>query len=166
MKKKQENKKTLTVEIPREGFTDEAIENLRKIVSSKSAVIKKALGADELPVEVTKSKLRFSWFTLNGDDGEADAYTRLIHAMCEMSKKQKRVTAKEKPVENEKLTMRLFLIRLGFIGDEYKTARKLLLRNLSGNGSWKNGQPLKDDAKASDSAKKASTEEAPGVTAD
>lgn len=36
--------------------------------------------------------------------------------------------------------MRLFLIRLGFIGDEYKTARKILLRNLSGNASWKSGQ--------------------------
>lgn len=37
--------------------------------------------------------------------------------------------------------MRLFLIRLGFIGDEYKTARKILLSNLSGNSSWKAGRP-------------------------
>ena len=36
--------------------------------------------------------------------------------------------------------MRLFLVRLGFIGDEYKTARKILLRNLTGNSSWKAGQ--------------------------
>ena len=56
-----------------------------------------------------------------------------------MAKEQKRVTATEKPIENEKFTMRLFLIRLGFIGDEYKTARKILLRNLSGNASWKSG---------------------------
>ena len=56
-----------------------------------------------------------------------------------MAKTQKRVTATEKPAENEKLAMRLFLVRLGFIGDEYKTARKILLRNLAGNSSWKSG---------------------------
>ena len=84
--------------------------------------------------------IAFPWFTLHGIDGEADAYGRLISAICKMAKEQKRVTATEKPVENEKFTMRLFLIRLGFIGDEYKTARKILLRNLSGNASWKSGQ--------------------------
>ena len=36
--------------------------------------------------------------------------------------------------------MRLFLIRLGFIGDEYKTARRILLRNLTGNSSWRSGR--------------------------
>ena len=35
--------------------------------------------------------------------------------------------------------MRLFLVQLGFIGDEYKVARKILLKNLSGNSSWKAG---------------------------
>jgi hypothetical protein len=37
----------------------------------------------------------------------------------------------------------VFLIRLGFVGDEYKTARKILLRNLSGNSAFKNGAPAK-----------------------
>lgn len=41
--------------------------------------------------------------------------------------------------DNEKFAMRLFLIRLGFIGDEYKTARRILLRNLTGNSSWRSG---------------------------
>jgi hypothetical protein len=53
------------------------------------------------------------------------------------------VTAKDKPVENEKFAFRVFLIRLGFVGDEYKTARKILLRNLSGNSAFKNGAPAK-----------------------
>ncbi len=57
-----------------------------------------------------------------------------------MAKEQTRVTATEKPVVNEKYAMRLFLIRLGFIGDEYKSARKILLKNLSGNSSWKSGK--------------------------
>ena len=85
--------------------------------------------------------MRFPWFTLSGADSEADAYTRFIHALYEMAKTQKRVTAKVRETENDKFTMRVFLIRLGFIGEEYKTARKILLQNLTGNSSWKNGQP-------------------------
>jgi hypothetical protein len=58
-----------------------------------------------------------------------------------MANEQNWVTAKEREVENEKFTMRLFLIRLGFVGPEHKTARAILLRNLTGNSAWKNGQP-------------------------
>lgn len=138
----------LEIQIPREGFTEEALDNLRKIIASKDTLIKKALGLNDLPfnenclaVKVDEDKLRFPWFALAGIDGEADAYTRFIHALCEMAKTQKRVTAKEREVENDKLAMRLFLIRLGFIGAGYKTARKILLRNLIGNSSWKHGRP-------------------------
>lgn len=129
----------LAIEIPDTGFTPEAKENIRKIVASKKTVLEKALGADGLPIVEKDGKITFPWFTLHGLDGEADAYSRLVTAICKMAKEQKRVTATEKPIENEKFTMRLFLIRLGFIGDEYKTARKILLRNLSGNASWKSG---------------------------
>lgn len=129
----------LTIEVPDTGFTPEAKENIRKIVASKKTVLEKALGSDGLPIVEKDGKITFPWFTLHDIDGEADAYSRLVTAICKMAKEQKRVTATEKPIENEKFTMRLFLIRLGFIGDEYKTARKILLRNLSGNASWKSG---------------------------
>lgn len=130
----------LTIEVPDTGFTPEAKENIRKIVASKKTVLEKALEADGLSIVEKDGKITFPWFTLHGIDGEADAYSRLVTAICKMAKEQKRVTATEKPVENEKFTMRLFLIRLGFIGDEYKTARKILLSNLTGNASWKSGQ--------------------------
>ena len=129
----------LTIEVPDTGFTPEAKENIKKIVASKKTVLEKALGSDGLPIVEKDGKITFPWFTLHGIDGEADAYGHLVTAICKMAKEQKRVTATEKPIENEKFTMRLFLIRLGFIGDEYKTARKILLRNLSGNASWKSG---------------------------
>lgn len=129
----------LTIEVPDNGFTPEAKENIRKIVASKKTVLEKALESDGLPIVEKDGKITFPWFTLHGIDGEADAYGHLVTAICKMAKEQKRVTATEKPIENEKFTMRLFLIRLGFIGDEYKTARKILLRNLSGNASWKSG---------------------------
>lgn len=142
------NSDELAIEVPRSGFSNEAIENLRKIIASKKTLIEKALGVYDLPfnedclaIEVMEDTLRFPWFILTGTDGEADAYSRFIHALCEMAKNQKRVTAKERELENEKFAMRVFLIRLGFIGDEYKLARKLLLKRLTGNGSWKNGHP-------------------------
>ena len=46
----------------------------------------------------------------------------------------------------EKYAFRCFLLRLGFIGNEYKAERKILLKNLSGNSSWKNGAPEKEVA--------------------
>lgn len=129
----------LTVTVPDAGFTPLARENLQKIVASKEALLKQSLGTDNLSIVELDGKIAFPWFTLHGIDGEADAYSRLITAICKMAKTQKRVTATEKPVENAKYGMRLFLIRLGFIGDEYKTARRILLQNLSGNSSWKSG---------------------------
>lgn len=139
----------LTIEIPNTGFTPEMRENLKKIVASKATLLKQALETDDLPIVELDGKITFPWFTLHGIDGEADAYNRLIAAICKMTKTQKRVTAVEKPIENAKFTMRLFLIRLGFIGDEYKTARKILLRNLTGNSSWKSGhRPERNEAAA------------------
>lgn len=130
---------SFSVEMPRAGFSEEAYGNLQKIIASKAALLKKVLGTDSLDIETSEEKLIFPWFTLHGLDDEADAYTRLISALYHMAKNQKRVTAKERDNDNEKFAMRLFLVRLGFIGDEYKTARRILLRNLTGNGSWKSG---------------------------
>lgn len=134
-----ENDNTFTVELPRAGFSATALDNLQKIIASKAVLLKKVLGTDSLDIETSEERLIFPWFTLHGLDGEADAYTRLVSALYHMAKNQKRVTAKERDNDNEKFTMRLFLVRLGFIGDEYKTARRILLQNLTGNGSWKSG---------------------------
>ena len=129
----------LTVSLPRDCFTDAALENLRKLVDAKAALIKKALAVESLPVDADGEKVSFPWFA-DGQDGDAaKAYTHFITALCDMARKQKRVTAKERPADNEKYAFRCFLLRLGFIGEEYKGERKVLLKNLSGNGSFKSG---------------------------
>ena len=128
----------LTVAVPRDSLSDAAIENLQRIVDSKAALIKKALGSDSLPIEVTDEKVSFPWFTqMDGDS--AQAYMHLVSALCEMARNAKRVTATEKEVDNEKYAFRCFLLRLGFIGAEYKTERKILLKNLTGSSAFKNG---------------------------
>ena len=143
----------MIVSMPRDGFTDAAIDNLKKIIASKESLIKKSLGVDSLPLYDDGDKLHFPWFimpnaeaeTLNPGDGynRYDAYSCFIEALCDMAMRQKRVVAKEREVVNEKFAMRVFLIRLGFIGPKYKSARMVLLRNLSGNSAWKYGAPTR-----------------------
>lgn len=129
---------SLSIEIPRSAFTDTALENLKRLVESKSSLIKKALGVTEIPLEVSDETVRFPWFS-DGTDAEAvKAYTHFVTALCEMAKSQHRVSAVDKPVENEKYAFRCFLLRLGFIGDEYKTERKILLSKLTGSSAFKN----------------------------
>jgi hypothetical protein len=129
----------LVIEIPKEGFNDIVLTNLKKLLESKGDLIKKALGVEELPVEETQETLRFPWFSFEADADKVKAYTHFITALCEMAKNQKRITATAKEVDNEKYAFRCFLLRLGFIGEEYKTARKILLSKLSGSSAFKSG---------------------------
>jgi hypothetical protein len=68
-----------------------------------------------------------------------EAYGKLVCALCDMASKQKRVTAKEQHPANQRYAFRCFLLRLGFIGTEYKKTRSSLLKNLSGSSAWKDG---------------------------
>ena len=131
----------LTVAMPRDSFTDAALENLRKLVAAKGSLIKKALAVDSLPIETDGEKVSFPWFAEGQDSESVKAYTHFIAAICDMARNQKRITAKEKPADNEKYAFRCFLLRLGFIGAEYKGERKILLKNLSGSSAFKNGEP-------------------------
>lgn len=129
----------LTVEIPLRLVDEAALANLDQIIEGKGNLIRKAIGAESLAYEVADSKVLFPWFTLSGDADEALAYTQLISKLVEQARTTKRVTMKEKNVKNEKYAFRCFLLRLGFIGEEYKAARRVLLKNLEGNSAWRDG---------------------------
>ena len=128
------------ISMPRSLFTDSNMENLKALVAAKGNLIKKALGVDDLPVEVTDEKVSFPWFPAVPAPEELKAYDTFICKLCEMARNQKRVSAKEKEVDNEKYAFRCFLLRLGFIGAEFKTERKILLRNLTGSSAFRSGQ--------------------------
>ena len=132
---------SLILSYPRKDISDAALDNLRLLVASKEKLIKKALGADTLPIEVMDEAVSFPWFAGFPQPEEISAYAHFTGKLVGMAKTQKRVTAKEKDTGNEKYAFRCFLLRLGFIGDEYKAARKILLRNLSGSGAFKSGDP-------------------------
>lgn len=138
----------LTIEMPLDGFNPDKLENLCKLVTAKEALIKAALGAEELPIQVIDGTIKFPWFGMQTAE-EAEAYATLISLLCATAKAKKRVTAKEKPIEGSpKYAMRCFLLSLGMIGAEYKSARKILLSKLDGNSSWKNGAPTKEEPEA------------------
>ena len=84
------------------------------------------------------TKLTFDGFAEVPDADHAQTFQHLAVAMNEMALTQKRVQAREESSENEKYVVRIGLIRLGMNGDEYKTDRKILLKNLSGNAAFRN----------------------------
>lgn len=127
------------ISMPRSLFTEAHIVNLHGIVESKGNLIKKALGVSELPILLEDAKVCFPWFPAWTKPEELVAYEQFICRICDMARNQKRINAKEKEVDNEKYTFRCFLLRLGFIGDEHKISRKILLRNLSGSSAFKAG---------------------------
>ena len=125
----------LTVTIP---FTKVNVGNLTSLLEAKGNLIKDALGITDLRFEMNEDSISFPWFSKVKPE-EAMTYTKFITAICEMTMKQKRITAKPKENENEKYAFRCFLLRLGFIGDEYKADRKLLLSKLNGSSAFKSG---------------------------
>lgn len=126
----------LTVAMPLDKV---AVGNLTNLLEAKGSLIKKALGISELPIEITEEQISFSWFAGGLDADTVKAYTNFIAALCKMSWEQKRISSTEKAVENEKYAFRCLLLRLGFVGTEYKADRKILLKNLTGSSAFKSG---------------------------
>ena len=69
--------------------------------------------------------------------GQLKAYIQLCLAMSQLAKTLTHASNKPQQRENEKYAFRCWMLRLGFIGTEFKTARTLLLRNVSGNCAWR-----------------------------
>jgi len=135
----------LTVSMPRSNFSEGALENLQALVEEKGELIRHALDVEELPIEISEDEVSFPWFEELPTPEEIKAYTHFISALSEMAINQKRITVKEKEVENEKYAFRCFLLRLGFIGKDYKDERKILLRNLTGSSAFKGGAKNEDN---------------------
>ena len=130
----------LTIAIPRESLTDTALENLQKITANKQTLFQRAFRMDSTEIEITDEKINFTWFPYTVDGDDIAAYTQFISRLCDMARDAKRVSSKPTETDNDKYAFRCFLLRLGFIGKEYKTARKILLRNLTGNSASRYGE--------------------------
>lgn len=129
------SKDSFTISLPSEYFSTETMRKLDRILESKGALIKKALNADRTVALREIETVDFPWFDRVLDADEARIYTEFVSKLCRMAKEQKRVLERETVTDNEKYSFRCFLLRLGYIGDEYKEARKMLLKHLRGSSS-------------------------------
>jgi hypothetical protein len=137
-RKKIVKPENLTISLPLENFAPEAIENLKLMVAAKESLIKKALEVDELPINITDEAIEFAWFKADTPAENITAYSQFVTALCQTAQAKKRVTAKApEAFENEKFAMRVWLIGLNMKGAEFANARKLLMKNLDGNSSWR-----------------------------
>lgn len=143
----------LTISLPLDNFDPASLDRLQRLVDSKATLIRKALCADRLSIRIADDAVRFPWWDATPEPDEAQAYAAFIAALGAMAREAKRVTATERDVESEKFSFRCFLLRLGFIGDESKKQRKVLLRQLSGSAAFPN-QTAADEFAAAQRAKR------------
>lgn len=72
--------------------------------------------------------------------GQLKSYIQLCLALSQMAKTVRTASPKPQQNENPKYAMRTWLLRLGFIGEEFETARDILTRRLSGDAAFRNGR--------------------------
>lgn len=85
----------------------------------------------------SKGTIEFRMFNSTLHAGEIKAYIQLCLAISHQALVQRGASRIKRQPENEKYTFRTWLLRLGLIGDEFKTARQHLLKNLEGNIAWR-----------------------------
>ena len=171
----------LTINFPLTGHTAASLRNLVTMVYSRGSLISKATGGrfacpleqvtalkDCLTVEsalerispdligltITPDAITFTGFPLTDEPGKTQAFTQLAAKMNWLAKEQKRTQAKTVDTTNEKYVFRIWLLALGMGGDEFKTARRVLLAPLTGNAAFKD-QAMEDRWKAKQAAKRA-----------
>lgn len=85
----------------------------------------------------SKGTIEFRMFNSTLHAGEVKSYIQLCLAISHQALVQRGASRIKRQPENEKYTFRTWLLRLGLIGDEFKTARQHLLKNLEGNIAWR-----------------------------
>ena len=128
----------LTVQMPLNSLSERTLNRVRRIIENKGELFKSAFKTDSLEIQTTEKTVDFPWFTVE-QDGDADAYCTFISMLCEFAKNRNRINNKPDTSDNEKYAFRCFLIRIGMVGTEYKAARKVLLRNLTGSSAFRHG---------------------------
>jgi hypothetical protein len=84
-----------------------------------------------------KGTIEFRLFNGTTHAGKIKAYIQLCLAISHQALTQRCASRIKTQSTNEKYTFRTWLLRLGLIGDEFKTARLHLLEHLDGCIAWK-----------------------------
>lgn len=87
----------------------------------------------------TKGTVEFRIFNSSTHAGEIKAYIQFCLAVSHQALVQKTASPRRTVTDNEKYAFRCWMLRLGLIGDEFKTCRLHFLKNLEGNSAWRYG---------------------------
>ena len=94
-------------------------------------------GFHGIEFDFTNNTITFKFFRHLQEPDRLEAYTHFVSLLSQSAKGLKHASPKPTATDNYKFTMRTWLIRLGFVGNQYKRSRKLLLENLDGNGAYR-----------------------------
>ena len=128
---------TGNMEVSVVGVSADDVERVQTVLKSKEQLIQRTIRTDgELNVRRDNSTLVMPFFPATLDADRLFAYLTFAVKLVEFASNLNYTTAKEKNHANEKYAMRCFLLRLGFVGDDTKKARKTLLAPLSGDSAY------------------------------
>lgn len=85
--------------------------------------------------------IEFRCFNGTTHAGQIKTYIQLCLAIANQAKTQNGASARKTQTTNPKYTFRTWLLHMGMIGDEFKTARNFLLGNFEGDIAFRNGRP-------------------------
>lgn len=95
-----------------------------------------------------RGTIEFRWFDATLHAGKVKAYIQFILALASKALTSRSASAAKREFDpsSAKYDFRVFLLRLGMIGDEFKTARLHLLSRFEGSSAWKHGRPTRQAA--------------------
>ena len=126
-----------TISVPFDS-ADTLFENrITKLINAKSKLFMKAFNTDKLDFEIKDDTITFKWLSGDATPEMIQASMKFFSLLVKLVKEGNSVKCKEREIHSEKYAMRCFLVRLGFIGDEFKKDRKLLMQNLSGSSAFR-----------------------------
>lgn len=121
------------------GINEAEIRTLEEFKTKADNIGKENCKGIEFDFE--NKKISFKFINEEANEKILEAYAQFIGLLDQSAKELKHASAKVSITDNPKFTFRVFLIRLGMVGDEYKTTRKILLENLEGNAAFRYGKP-------------------------
>ncbi|WP_426705021.1 DUF4314 domain-containing protein [Corynebacterium auriscanis] len=133
----------LAIMVPAASLGEQGRDNLTALMRAYGPLIARALslpapaGVEYIRHEDAGLVARFAWFTTLPDAEVASACQDFITALVAMAMTARRVRGRAPQSDNDRYAMRTFLNRLGLSGDEHKATRRVLTRNLEGNGAWR-----------------------------
>jgi hypothetical protein len=143
--KKQEEPDILGISVPAPNDKGHTRQNIECFIQAYRPILAKIFETNCFLINEEDGKLSFPWFKPTDDPEITNAYMEFITKLIKTAQNSARMSAKPVALDNEKFTWRTCLLHLGFIGDQYKQTRKILMKNLEGNSAFRHANKTRKD---------------------